>query len=193
MVANLEIKAMLDVSTEKPTQDLRNRAIIYCLCLGLRAHELTSLNISDVMISESDSFLRVDGKGNKQREIPIPERMINPLTEWIAVLIEASPYCVNTQAFAVRTKRNGSLLHGNRLSYTGLRWIVTEIQKRANILDLFCLHSLRRTFISNIIEVADLVTARDLAGHEDVRHTAMYDRRPEARQRQAVEDWFSEW
>lgn len=193
LVENWEIKKILEVCTaDEHERGLRDAVIIYCLRLGLRSSEVLALRVNDVLIEDKKGVLKVSGKNNKERRVPIPEKALKNLLEWIEILMENSTLSREDQHLNVALWQGWKIQHKKGLTYSGLRFIIGRLQELASV-EKFCIHSLRRTFISYIIEVSDLATAQKLAGHASMQTTASYDRRPESRQRQAVEEWANDW
>lgn len=114
--------------------------------------------------------LRVLGKGDRERVVPLPP--------WARQALEA-----------VRpADRSGRILRSQRgatLTDEGVRFALARLAGRAGV-NAITPHDARRTFISELLDVADLGTVADLAGHASAQQTRTYDRRGERAGREAV-------
>lgn len=153
---------------------LRDCAIIAVLYgAGLRRDEAVRLDVE----AYKNGALTFRGKGNKIRRIPVIPGWNEYVEAWLAARPAKGPMFV---AF----DRRGPLTR--RLSREGLNQIVAEIQKQAGV-EAFTPHDLRRTYGTSLLDAdVDLVTVRDLMGHENIATTALYDRRGEDAKRAAV-------
>lgn len=173
--------AELDQLTRSALQDsfrsrgLRNAAIMALLYgAGLRRAELCALDLASYDVAART--LKVHGKGNKERLVPLPDFAIEHLTAWIAH----------------RGNQPGPLVHAlqsrttARLQHDSIYGILVDLAERAGVTK-FMPHDLRRTFISDLIDRgADLRTVQGLVGHENIQTTASYDRRGFKARRAAV-------
>lgn len=145
----------------------RNRAILEVLySCGLRVSELVSLRISDLFLE--DSFIRVIGKGNKQRLVPIGEPAVR------AVRLYISQTC---RSFA--SKKDEDVLFLNRRGGQMSRQMVFLIIRRqcqaAGITKEVSPHTLRHSFATHLVENgADLRSVQQMLGHESILTTEIY-------------------
>lgn len=174
-----ELAALLNACDDGTIAGVRDAAIITLLYgCGLRRAELVQLTVSDY--NRADDTLRVHGKGNKWRLVPVPLGAVQALQDWLAVRgEEAGPlFC------AIRK--------GGRLTNRGITTdtVYDILERRAKIANVQTLspHDLRRTFVSDLLDAgADINVVQRLTGHAQVTTTARYDRRPEAAKRKAVD------
>lgn len=174
-----ELAAMLNACDDGTLAGVRDAAIITLLYgCGLRRAELVQLTVSDY--NRADDTLRVHGKGNKWRLVPIPSGAVQALQDWLAVRgEEAGPlFCAI---------RKGGRLAGRGITTDTVYDILERRGKMANVQTLSP-HDLRRTFVSDLLDAgADINVVQRLTGHAQVTTTARYDRRPEAAKRKAVD------
>lgn len=144
--------------------NVRDKAIFELMYgCGLRLNELTQLNLLDIT---SDKQLRVTGKGNKQRLLPIGKKAFAALHEWLA--IRRSWITNDEQALFVsqRKKRISNRQIANRLNAMAKRQAINE-----NINP----HKLRHSFATHILESSsDLRGVQELLGHANLSTTQVY-------------------
>lgn len=146
----------------------RDRAIIELLySCGLRVTELCTLRLSDLFLDEG--FIRVLGKGSKQRLIPISERAIHELELWFAdrCHIEVKP---GEEDFVFVSHRRGK--HLSRITVFHNLQVYAE---RAGITKTISPHTLRHTFATHLLEGgANLRAIQAMLGHEQIGTTEIY-------------------
>ena len=159
------IVAAVDLS--KP-QGERNRAIIETLySCGLRVSELTELKISDLFFEEG--FIKVTGKGNKQRFVPIgplTQKYINLYKDHVRVQMKIEP-AFNDTLFLNR--------RGKQLSRAMIFTIVKSLALEAGIEKNISPHTFRHSFATHLLENgADLRAIQMMLGHESITTTEIY-------------------
>ena len=163
-----EINSMINNIDKTKKESERNTAIIETLYgCGLRVSELINLKISDLYFEED--FVKVTGKGNKQRLVPVSE---------------VNKQCINTYLINSRTKlnidsRSSDIIFLNRNGYKLTRamifTIVKSLSKKAGIKKTISPHSFRHSFATHLLENgADLKTIQQLLGHESITTTEIY-------------------
>ena len=163
-----EINSMINNIDKTKKESERNIAIIETLYgCGLRVSELINLKISDLYFDED--FVKVTGKGNKQRLVPVSE---------------VNKQCINTYLINSRTKLNidsksSDIIFLNRNGYKLTRamifTIVKSLSKKAGIKKTISPHSFRHSFATHLLENgADLKTIQQLLGHESITTTEIY-------------------
>jgi integrase/recombinase XerD len=146
----------------------RNIAIIETLYgCGLRVSELISLQISDLFFSEG--FIKVTGKGNKQRLVPI-----NTMTKRVI-----KSYMDNSREKLKIVEQFKDILFLNRrgraLTRAMIFTIVKNLAKQANIKKIISPHTFRHSFATHLLENgADLKTIQQLLGHQSITTTEIY-------------------
>lgn len=181
--ARREITAMLDACAVNPGTEghtgRRDAAVITLLAYtGLRRSEVAGLELANVGLSRPPR-LRVRGKGDKEREVPLAPQVVTALHAWLAVRGQR-----HGKLFQ-RIDRNGHLLTGG-LTDNAIWRIVTKRREEAGLPRLTP-HDFRRTWVGSLLdEDVDLVTVQTLAGHADPKTTARYDRRGAAARTRAI-------
>ena len=160
-----ELIAVVDLSTPEGE---RNRAIIETLYgCGLRVSELINLQLSDLFFDEG--FIKVTGKGNKQRFVPIGEVTQNYITEYI--FNSRSRINVKKQATDVLFLNR----RGNMLTRAMIFTIVKDLSLKANIQKKISPHTFRHSFATHLLENgADLRAIQQMLGHESITTTEIY-------------------
>ena len=147
---------------------LRNVAIIELLySCGLRVSELINLRISDLFFKES--LIKVTGKGNKERFVPISYQSqvyINNYINEIRMFNKINKGYEDTLFINER---------GTGLSRVMIFIILKELKKQSNINKKIGPHTLRHSFATHLIENgADLITIQKMMGHESITTTERY-------------------
>ena len=160
-----KIVAAIDLS--KPLGE-RNRAIIETLySCGLRVSELTHLKISDLFFEEG--FLKVTGKGDKQRFVPIgvnTQKFINLYRQHWRSLIEIDIEHKDTLFLNQR---------GKQLTRAMIFTIVKKLAEKAGIQKSISPHTFRHSFATHLLENgADLRAIQIMLGHESITTTEIY-------------------
>ena len=156
--------AQLDMS--KP-ESHRNRAIIEMLYgSGLRVSELVNLKISDIYRQEG--FMRITGKGNKQRLVPI-----SPVAdEWLSYWFQDRNQLDIKPEFSDIVFLNR---YGRQLTRAMIFTIIKTLARQANIHKTISPHTLRHSFATHLLQNgADLRVIQQLLGHEDITTTEIY-------------------
>lgn len=165
-----------DSSTPLGCRDAALLAVLYGG--GLRRAEAVGLDLRDY--DELNGALRVRGKGNRERiAFYATGGAAEALHAWLDVRGR------EPGALLLPVRKGGHIEH-RRLSPHAVLLIVARLAARAGVGDLSP-HSLRRTFVSNLLDAnVDITTVAAMAGHAQVTTTARYDRRGErAKQRAA--------
>jgi integrase/recombinase XerC len=165
--ANLDADRMarlLDIQGDGAIVD-RDRAILELLySSGLRLSELTDLDCGDVDMQ--DRTVRVTGKGNKDRIVPVGRKALKALKTWQASRAEMAN--VDESALFV-SKR------GNRISTRSVQARVTHWAKRQGIDTNVYPHLFRHSFATHLLESShDLRAVQELLGHSNISTTQVY-------------------
>lgn len=147
----------------------RNYLILELLfSCGLRASELTNLEIKDIMINRKQ--ILVHGKGSKDRYLPIHDLLINSLVSYLTD--------VRPKLIAINSSETQILLlnyRGEPLTNRGLRLILKKIISDANETYKISPHMLRHSFATTLLNHgADLRVVQELLGHEHLKSTQIY-------------------
>lgn len=174
-----EIGALLDTcASDETPAGARDAAVIALLYgAGLRRSEAAALDLNhyDSTVDE----LKVIGKGDKERLVPLEAGVTAALDDWLSVRgSDAGPLLCPV--------RKGGRLELRRMSAQA---IYDALLKRATDASIRSLspHDLRRTFASDLLDVSgDVSAVQKLLGHANVQTTMRYDRRGEVAKRKAI-------
>ncbi|MBW1618426.1 site-specific tyrosine recombinase XerD [Empedobacter falsenii] len=168
VLSEKEIDKMIEVIDLSKPEGQRNRAIIEVLYgCGLRVSELINLKISDLFFD--DGFIRVIGKGNKQRLVPISDytiKYINLYKESIRIHL---PIQAGFEDFLFLNRR------GKNLTRVMIFTIVKELSIIAGVKKTISPHTFRHSFATHLLKNgADLRAIQLMLGHESITTTEIY-------------------
>ena len=161
-----EVGAIIDGVDTRDPKGIRDKAILEILYgCGLRVSELCGLLISHVYMDEG--FVRVVGKGNKERLVPMGESAAAAFGQWLAVRGEAYAPEYSDIAFLNR--------FGKPLSRVSVFKMVREYALLAGVTKEISPHTFRHSFATHLIENgADLRVVQEMLGHESIPTTEIY-------------------
>lgn len=161
-----EVNAIMDSVDVSSTKGIRDRAILEVLYgCGLRVSEVCSLKVSDVFPKEG--FVRVIGKGNKQRLVPIGGMALDAIDSYLAVRPPSDDAIMDNYLFHNR--------FGKPLSRVSVFNMVKFQAMAAGITKEISPHTFRHSFATHLIENgADLRLVQEMLGHESVLTTEIY-------------------
>lgn len=170
------MEAAADLS--KP-EGQRNRAIVEVLfSCGLRVSELVTLCFSDVFLDER--YIRVLGKGSKERFVPMSGRAVSELLGWLEGRGDFQPK-PGEEDYVFISRR------GRHLTRTMVLIMVKRLAEAAGIMKTISPHTLRHSFATALLEGgADLRVIQELLGHERIDTTEIYTHIDTTRLRQEV-------
>lgn len=145
----------------------RNRAIIEVLfSCGLRVSELINLKLSNLYVDEQ--FIRVMGKGSKERLVPISPRALEELNYWFSMRNEMS-IKPGEEDYVFLNRR------GHHLTRTMILIMIKRYAVEAGIKKTISPHTLRHSFATSLLEGgADLRAIQAMLGHESIGTTEIY-------------------
>ncbi|MEI7979419.1 MAG: site-specific tyrosine recombinase [Bacteroidota bacterium] len=157
--------ATLDLSKDEAT---RNHAIIETMfSCGLRVSEVINLKITDIY--EKDEFIRVVGKGNKERLVPISERAIKEINIYVNSIRNKLKIEKDCSDIIFLNRR------GKKLSRVYIFLVIKEMALKAGIKKNISPHTLRHSFATSLVEAgADLRSVQQMLGHESITTTEIY-------------------
>lgn len=160
---------------------VRDAAILSLLYgCGLRRAEVAALQVADWRREEAGVSLRVRGKRNKERLVPLVGGAADAVADWVELRGDAEG------ALFVPFRRGGHPQSGP-MSTQAIYKMLAARAKEAGVAS-FSPHDCRRSFVGDLLDRgADIVTVQKLAGHANVTTTARYDRRGETVKRKAAE------
>lgn len=164
-----EISSMFACIDLSEAHGVRNRAMLETLyACGLRVTELTELKISNLFLDIG--FVKITGKGNKERLVPIGETAIKHINLYIQGVRNHLPTIHKAfENFLFLNRR------GKKLSRVMVFMVVKELAKAAGIQKTVSPHSFRHSFATHLIEGgADLKAVQDMLGHESIITTEIY-------------------
>ena len=159
------IEGVIDVSTPEGQRDRAAIEMLYSC--GLRVSELCNLLLSDLYLDEG--FLRVTGKGNKQRLVPISERAIRELKSWFAFrnFINIKPGEEDYVFISAARKKH--------LSRITVFHNIKVYAEQAGIQKTISPHTFRHSFATHLLEGgANLRAIQTMLGHESISTTEIY-------------------
>ena len=159
-----KLMSVIDLSTK---EGQRNRAILETLySCGLRISELTTLKFSDLFFDEG--FIKVQGKGSKQRLVPISHTAIN----------EIEKYLIYRKEINVKKGSEDALFLSNRgtaISRIMIFHFIKEYAIQAGIKKTISPHTFRHSFATHLLEGGANIRAIQLMlGHEKITTTEIY-------------------
>ncbi|MGD2039810.1 MAG: site-specific tyrosine recombinase XerD [Anaerolineae bacterium] len=168
-ISQEEIERLLAAPTQEDTpKALRDRALLEVLyATGLRVTELVSLNVDDVNMA-SATVRVVRPKDQRERLVPLHERAVEPLQE----------YLERGRVQLLRDAEEPALFlnhRGQRLTRQGLWLIVKHYVREVGIREEVTPHTLRHTFATHLVDKkADLEYVQELLGHANISTTQVY-------------------
>ncbi len=156
-----------NINTNNPI-GIRDRAMFELLySSGLRVSEMTSIKIIDFL--DDNEWLRVYGKGSKERLIPLGKEVL----KWVNFYLDKSRnYLLN------KNKKNDFLFvnfRGDGISRKGVWMLLKKYVSLSKITKNISPHSLRHSFATHLIEGGmDLRAVQELLGHSDISTTSIY-------------------
>ncbi|MGM9713257.1 MAG: site-specific tyrosine recombinase/integron integrase [Prevotella sp.] len=162
-----EIDMMEDTIDLTLPEGQRNKAIIELLfSTGLRVSELVALKLSDLYIDER--YIRVMGKGAKERLVPVSQRAIDELKYWF-IDRNALKIKPGEQDYVFLNRR------GAHLTRTMIFIMIRDTARAAGIQKTVSPHTLRHSFATALLEGgADLRAIQAMLGHEKIGTTEIY-------------------
>lgn len=161
-----EMFRFLDYLPKDGWLNLRNRAIFELMySTGIRAQEALNINIEDIHLQ--GMWVKVRGKGGKERILPFGDKAQNALEEYIEWIKKTGRYTPEKPLF-INFK-------GNRLSYRGLLKIMKKHQIKTQLFKNLALHGIRHSFATHMLDNgADLRSIQELLGHSKLSTTQKY-------------------
>ncbi|NLM26100.1 MAG: tyrosine recombinase XerC [Firmicutes bacterium] len=153
--------------------DLRNKAIFELLySTGIRLTELVNLDVED--IQSSFDFIRVFGKGRKERIVPVGEYALKAIDDY---LTKARPKLAKAGQTALFVNNKGT-----RLTQRGVQYLVRRQIEKVSLKKDISPHTLRHSFATHLLDAgADLRTVQELLGHASLSSTQIYTKVSQSR------------
>ena len=168
MLSVEEIDRLLEAIDLSKPEGRRNKAMLETLySCGLRVSELVSLQITN--ISRKESYVKVFGKGNKERLVPISQKALK----------EIDGYLPDRNALPAIDKKDGDVLflnrRGKRLTRVMVFLVIQALVEKTGLNKKISPHTFRHSFATHLIEGgADLRAVQEMLGHESIITTEIY-------------------
>jgi len=168
ILSTKEIDKLLSEIDRSTLEGERNRIIIETLYgCGLRVSELISLQISDLFLKES--VLRVLGKGNKQRIVPLAQETLEIIQFYLNEIRSNFPYISGEEDTLFVNRR------GKRITRVMIFTIIKRLTEKASINKKISPHTFRHSYATHLLEGgADLLDIQQLLGHASISTTEIY-------------------
>lgn len=163
-----EIERLIQAIDLSKPEGERNKAIIETMySCGLRVSELIELKISNIY--DHEEFIRVTGKGDKERLIPIGRQALKQIFLYIHEIRSHLQIRKGSEDFVFLNRRGG------KLSRVMIFNILKELAQIAGIRKTISPHTLRHSFATHLVEGgADLRAVQEMLGHESITTTEIY-------------------
>jgi site-specific recombinase XerD len=175
-----QARMLLDAPSAETLKGTRDRAILATLLYhGLRCEELCTLKVGDMQQREGVPHLRVEGKGDKVRYLPLHVLAQRLITAYLA----AAGHAGNLQGPLFRPVKNNRTrtlakpLHPASVYHNVVRRYA-RVLGLTDVIPGLCVHSLRATAATNALaHEADIAKVQEWLGHADISTTRIYDKR----------------
>ena len=166
VISKDEMNKILDVNLDNPFH-YRDKAMLELMYgSGLRVSELVNLTIYN--IDFQNKMILIEGKGNKERIVPLSDYSYDALKDYLEVRNQLVKQGKNEEKLFLNN-------HGEGITRHGFNYILKNILKEKNINDKITPHSLRHTFATDLLNNgADLRSIQELLGHSDLTTTRIY-------------------
>ncbi len=168
VLSTAEIDTIIDAIDVSTALGHRNRAIIEVLySCGLRVSELTNLKISNIFYTQE--FIKVTGKGDKQRLIPLGSKARKEIDNYMKSFRNHVKAAEGHRDYLFLNRR------GKKLTRVMIFTIIKETCKLAGIKKNISPHTFRHSFATHLIDGgADLRVVQEMLGHESITTTEIY-------------------
>ncbi|WP_374164638.1 site-specific tyrosine recombinase XerD [Arcticibacter sp. MXS-1] len=163
-----DIQSLIDAIDLSKPEGIRNKAILEVLYgCGLRVSELTNLKLSNLYLDIE--FIKVTGKGDKERLVPIGSEAVRHLKIYLEEVRVHLDIKHGNQDFVFLNRR------GTALSRVMVFLIIKDLAEKIGLKKKISPHTFRHSFATHLIEGgADLRAVQDMLGHESILTTEIY-------------------
>lgn len=178
-----EIVTLLEAIDHSTPEGQRNRAMLEVLySSGLRVSELINLRLTNIY--DDIGFLRIMGKGNKERLVPIGKDALKYLTIYREEVRVHTPVISGHENVVFLNRR------GKKLSRVMVFTIIKNLAEKAGIKKKISPHTFRHSFATHLLEGgADLRVVQELLGHESITTTEIYTHLDRDYLRQVIQEF----
>jgi len=163
-----DINKLIDAIDLSKPEGARNKAILETLYgCGLRVSELTELKLSNLYLDIE--FIKVLGKGSKERLVPIGGSAVKALKIWIEQVRVHNPIKKGEEDYVFLNRR------GSRLSRVYIFMLIKNLAEQTGLKKTISPHTFRHSFATHLVEGgADLRAVQEMLGHESITTTEIY-------------------
>lgn len=178
-----EIEQLMEAIDHSTPEGQRNRAILEVLySSGLRVSELVDLKLSNVY--EDIGFLRIIGKGNKERLVPVGRDALKYMKIYTSEVRVHLNIASGHQNFVFLNRR------GKKLTRVMIFTIIKNLAKKVGMTKSISPHTFRHSFATHLIEGgADLRAVQEMLGHESITTTEIYTHLDRDYLRQVIQEF----
>lgn len=179
----IEIEKLLEAIDLSTPEGGRNRAILEVLySSGLRVSELVDLRINNVYFDVG--FMRVFGKGNKERLVPVGKDALKFLKSYKEEIRVHVPVQKGFESFMFLNRR------GRKLTRVMIFTIIKQLAEKIGLKKIISPHTFRHSFATHLIEGgADLRAVQEMLGHESITTTEIYTHLDRDYLRQVIQEF----
>ena len=163
-----EINSLIEAIDDSKAEGLRNKAILETLySCGLRVSELVDLKLSNLHFEQE--FLRIAGKGERERLVPISKRAIEDIKKYLVLSRKKLTIEKGFENVVFLNRR------GKKLSRVMIFTIIKNLADKIKLEKNISPHTFRHSFASALVQGgADLRTVQEMLGHESILTTETY-------------------
>jgi len=163
-----EINALIEAIDLSKPEGQRNKAMLETLySCGLRVSELINLKISNVFFS--DAFIKITGKGNKERLVPIGNYALKNIKIYLNEYRSKQKFKKSSEDILFLNRR------GDKLTRVMIFTIIKDLALKIELNKTISPHTFRHSFATHLIEGgADLRAVQEMLGHESITTTEIY-------------------
>jgi integrase/recombinase XerD len=163
-----EIDLMIDTVELSKAEGQRNKAMLETLySCGLRVSELVNLKISN--LSFDQGYIKVEGKSNKERLVPVSEKAVEEINKYMDVYRKTLKISKDSEDILFLNRR------GKKLSRVMIFTIIKNLTLKAGFEKKISPHTFRHSFATHLINGgADLRAVQEMLGHESILTTEIY-------------------
>jgi integrase/recombinase XerD len=178
-----EIDTLINTIDRSTPEGERNKAILEVLySCGLRVSELINLKISNIYFK--DAFIKIIGKGDKERLVPIGQQAIHYIYLYLNQVRIHQPIQPDFEDFVFLNRR------GKSLTRVMIFTIIKRLAEKAGLQKAVSPHTFRHSFATHLIEGgADLRAIQEMLGHESITTTEIYTHLDRTFLKQTINDF----